>query len=114
MKQISSALALAVFGSTCLLGWAMLTLMSEVRSAGRVLPAFTNLSIALRPAFLILPLAALAGFLFLLVRKEERVSRWTGFVIATMAILLFFVVPAMSTSYLLMVDQVKAAVGAPF
>ena len=35
MKKLSSALALGVFGSTCLLGWAMLTLMSEVRNAGR-------------------------------------------------------------------------------
>jgi hypothetical protein len=110
MKKLSSALALGVFGSTCLLGWAMLTLMSEIKSAGRVLPNFTNLCIALRPALLIFPLLAAVYYLFLFFRKEEKVTRWMGFVIATMAVLLLFVVPAMSTSYLLMVDQVRAAV----
>jgi hypothetical protein len=93
-----------------MLGWAMLTLMSEIRNAGRVLPDFTNLCIALRPALLICPFLAAAYYLFLLIRKEENVSRWSGFVIATMAVLLLFVVPAMSTSYLLMVDQVRASV----
>jgi hypothetical protein len=110
MKKLSSALVLGVFGSTCLLGWAMLTLMSEVRNSGRVLPDFTNLCIALRPTLLIFPLAAAAYYLLLLFSKEQKGSRWTGFVIATMAVLLLFVVPAMSTSYLLMVDQVRAAV----
>jgi hypothetical protein len=84
--------------------------MSEFRNADRVLPEFTNLCIALRPALLVFPLVAAAFYLFLLFRREEEISRWTGFVMATMAILLFFVVPAMSTSYLLMADQVRAAV----
>ena len=110
MKKLSCALVLGVFGSTCLLGWAMLRLMSEIRNAGRVLPGFTDLCITMRPVLLVLPLMALAYYLLLLLRKEEKVSRWTGFVIATMTVLLLFVVPAMSTSYLLMVDQVRAAV----
>ena len=87
--------------------------MSEIKSAGRVLPDFTNLCITLRPALLIFPLVAAAYYLFLLFRKEEKVTRWMGFVIATMAVLLLFVVPAMSTSYLLIVDQVRAAVMEP-
>ena len=45
-------------------------------------------------------------------RNEPRVSRWLGFVVATMAALIIFVIPAMSTSYLLMIDQVKMATGA--
>lgn len=110
MKKLASALALGVFGSACLLGWAMLTLMSEVRTAGRVLPGFTNVCIAVRPALLILPVGAAAYYLFLLFRKEENVSRWMSFVVATMGVLLLFLVPAMTTSYLLMVDQVRAAV----
>jgi hypothetical protein len=84
--------------------------MSEVRNAGRVLPEFTNLCIALRPSLLIFPVVAAAYYFVLLFRKQEKTSRWTGFVMATMAVLLFFVVPAMSTSYLLMVDQFRAAV----
>ena len=110
MKKLSSALALGVFGSISLLGWAMLTLMSEVKNAGRVLPDFTNACVAFRPVLLIFPLVAAAYYLFLLFRKEEKITRWMGFVIATMAVLLLFVVPAMATSYLLMADQVRAAV----
>lgn len=110
MKKLGSALALGVFGSTCLLGWAMLTLMSEIKSAGRVLPDFTNLCMAVRPALLVFPLVAAAYYLVLLFRKEQKVTRWMGFEIATMAVLLLFVVPAMATSYLLMVEQVRAAV----
>lgn len=112
MKKLSSALALGVFGSTCLLGWAMLTLMSEIKNSGRVLPVFTNLCVALRPALLILPLMAAAYYLFLLFRKEEKLTHWMGLIVATMDVLLLFVVPAMSASYLLMIDQVRAAVAA--
>ena len=111
MKKIISALALAVFGSSCLLGWSMLTLMSEVRNAGRVLPSFTNLCITLRPAFIFMPFAAVAYYLFLWFRKEEKLSRWMTLVVATMTVFMLFVLPAMSTCYLLMVDQVRAAVG---
>jgi hypothetical protein len=112
MKKLSCALVLGVFGSSCSLGWAMLTLMSELRTAGRVLPYFTNLCIALRPTLLVLPLVAIAYYLLLWFRREERASRWMGLVLATMAALLVFVLPAISTSYLLMVDPVKVAVGA--
>lgn len=110
MKKLVSALALAVFGSSCLLGWNMLALMSEVRNAGRALPYFTNLCIALRPALIAMPFAALAYYLFLWFRKEEKASPWMNLVVATMGLLIFFVIPAMSTSYVLMIDQVRAAV----
>ena len=109
MKKLSSAFALVVFGSACLLGWTMLTLMSEIRNAGRVLPYFTNLCISLRPALLTLPLVALVYFLFLLFRKEEKVSRWMGLMIGTMALMMLFVLPAISTCYLLMAQQFRAA-----
>ena len=112
MKRFSCALVLGVFGSSCLLSWAMLSLMSEVRNAGRVLPYFTNLCITLRPALIALPFIALAYYLWLWFHREEKISRWTGFVVATMTVLIIFVLPAMSTSYLLMIDQVKMAVGA--
>jgi hypothetical protein len=55
---------------------------------------------------------AAAYYLWLWFRKEEKVSRWMGFVLATMTALIVFVLPAMSTSYLLMIDQVKLATGA--
>ena len=38
-------------------------------------------------------------------------SRWMGFIVSTMAILIVFVLPAVSTTYLLMIDQVKLATG---
>jgi hypothetical protein len=112
MKKLTCALVLGVFGSSCLLAWAMLTLMSDVKSAGRALPYFTELCIVLRPVLLALPVAAVAYYLWLWFRKEEKVSRWMGFVVATMTALIVFVLPAMSTSCLLMIDQVKMATGA--
>jgi hypothetical protein len=112
MKKLTCALALGVFGSSCLLAWAMLTLMFEVRNAGRALPYFTNLCITLRPALIVLPVVAAACYLWLWFRKEEKLSRWMGLVVATMTALIVFVIPAMSTSYVVMIDQVKLAVGA--
>ena len=112
MKKLICALVLGVFGSSCLIAWAMLTLMSDVKSAGRVLPYFTELCIVLRPVLIALPVAAVAYYFWLWFRKEEKVSRWMGFVVATMTVLIVFVLPAISTSYLLMVDQVKMVAGA--
>jgi len=112
MKKFICALVLGVFGSSCLLSWAMLTLMSEVRNARHVLPYFTNLCVALRPVLIALPLMAVAYYLWLWFQKEEKVSRWMGFVAATMTVLIVFVLPAISTSYLLMIDSVTMATGA--
>jgi hypothetical protein len=112
MKKIACGLVLGAFGSSCSLAWAMLTLMFDVRSAGRAVPHFTDLCIVLRPVLIALPVLAAAYYLWLWFHKEERVSRWMGFVMATMTVLIVFVLPAMSTSYLLMIDQVKAATGA--
>ena len=112
MKQFSCALVLGVFGSGCLLAWAMLTLMFDVRNAGRALPYFTDLCIALRPVLIALPAVAVAYYLWLWFRREEKMTRWLGFVIATMTALIVFVLPAILTSYLLMIDQVKMATGA--
>ena len=111
MKKLTCALVLGVFCSVCLLAWEMLTLMSDVRNAGRALPYFTDLCIVLRPALIAFPVVAAAYYLWLWFHKEEKISRWMGFVLATMTALIIFVVPAMSTSYLLMIDQVKAATG---
>ncbi|MCX6928603.1 MAG: hypothetical protein NT154_36140 [Verrucomicrobia bacterium] len=112
MKKLTCALVLGVFGSCCWLAWAMLTLMFDVKNAGRALPYFTDLCITLRPGLIALPLIAAAYYLWLWFRKEERIARWLGFVVATMTTLMFLVLPAMSTSYLIMIDQVKVAVGA--
>ena len=111
MKKLTCALVLGVFCSVCLLAWEMLTLMSDVRNAGRALPNFTDLCIVLRPVLIALPVVAVAYYLWLWFHKEEKISRWMGFVVATMTALIIFVVPAMSTSYLLMIDQVRAATG---
>ena len=89
----------------------MLTLMSDVTNAGRALPYFTDLCIILRPVLIALPVVAAAYYLWLWFHKEEKISRWMGLVVATMTALIVFVIPAMSTSYLLMIDQVKAATG---
>jgi hypothetical protein len=112
MRKLANVLVLGVFAGSCLLARAMLTLMLEVRNAPRVLPYFTNLCISLRPLLIILPIAAAVYCLWLWLRKGENVSHWMGFVVVTMTLLIFFVLPAMGTSYLLMVDQVRAAVGA--
>ena len=112
MNKLTCALVLGVFGSSCLLGWAMLTLMSEVRNADRVLPYFTNLCIACRPILIALPLITLAYYLWLWFQKEENVSRWLGFVATTMTLLIVVVLPVISTCYLLMIDPVKMATGA--
>jgi hypothetical protein len=112
MKKLTCALVLGVFGSCCSLAWAMLTLMFDVRNAGRVLPYFTNVCITLRPGLLGLPALAIAYYLWLWFHREEKTSRWMGFVVATMAALILFVLPAISTSYLLMIDQVRMATGA--
>src|SRR5262249_48985563 len=112
MKKFTCALVLGVFGSCCLLAWAMLTLMFDVRNAGRALPSFTDVCIALRPLLIALPAVAVAYYLWLWFHREENTSRWMGFVVATMTALIVFVLPAISTSYLLMIDQVRIATGA--
>ena len=111
MQKFTNTVVLGVFGGSCLLAWAMLTLLLEVRNAGRVLPYFTNLCIGLRPLLIVLPFAAAGYCLRLWFRKSEPVSRWNGFVAATMTLLILFVIPAMASSYLVMIDQVKPAVG---
>ena len=111
MKKLTCALVLGVFGSSCLLAWAMLTLMFDVKNAGRALPYFTDLCIVFRPVLIALPVVAAAYYLWLWFHKEERMSHWMGFVVATMTALIVFVIPAISTSYLLMIDQVRAATG---
>jgi hypothetical protein len=111
MQKLTNTLVLGVFGGSCLLAWAMLTLLLEVRNVGRVLPYFTNLCIGLRPLLIVLPITA-PGYCFRLwFRRSEPVSRWNAFVAATMTLLILFVIPAMATSYLVMIDQVKSAVG---
>jgi len=112
MRKFVNALVLGVFGASCGLAWAMTTLMLEVRNAGRVLPYFTNLCIGLRPLLIILPVAAAAYCLWLWFDKEEKASRRMGFVVVTMALLFVLVLPAIGTSYLLMIDPVKLATGA--
>ena len=112
MTKLTNVLVLGVFAGSCLLARTMLTLMLEVRNAGRVVPYFTNLCISLRPVLIILPIAAAVYCLWLWLRKAESASRGTAFVVATMTLLILFVLPAIGTSYLLMIDQVRAAVGA--
>jgi hypothetical protein len=112
MRKLTNVLVVGVFAASCLLARAMLTLMLEVRNAGRGLPYFTNLCISLRPVLIILPVAAAVCCLWLWLRKGENASRGTAFVMATMTLLILFVLPAIGTSYLLMMDQVRAAVGA--
>jgi hypothetical protein len=114
MKKLTCALVLGVFGSACLLAREMLTLMVLFRNAHRVLPYFANLCITLRPLLLALPLMAAAYYLWLWLRKEEKVSRWMGFVVAAMTVMIIFVLPAIATCYLLMIGPVKVDVGAPY
>ena len=103
---------LAVFVSCCLLAWSMLSLILAVRNAGRLIPHFSNLCIALRPALIVLPIVAAAYCLWVWLGKGDKDSRSVGFVVATMAVLILFVLPAISTSYVLMIDQVRFATGA--
>ena len=112
MRRLTNVLVLGVFAGSCLLAWAMLTLMLEVRNAGRVLPYWSNMCISLRPLLMVLPIAAVAYCLWLWGRKGEDVSRSMGFVATTMTVLIVFVLPAIATSYLPMMYLVRAAVGA--
>jgi hypothetical protein len=112
MTKVSNALVFGVFAGSCLIARAMLTLMLEVRNAGRVLPFWTNQCISLRPLLLLMPIAAAAYCLWLCLRKGESASRGTAFVVATMTPLILFVLPAIATSYLPMMYLVRAVVGA--
>ena len=78
----------------------------EMRHASRVLPSFANLCIDLRLAFVFLPIVAGLCYSWLWFRKGENAAGWRGFVIATMAMLILFVLPAIGSSYLLMRDFV--------
>jgi hypothetical protein len=112
MRNLTNALVLVVFAGNCLIARAMLTLMMEIRDdAHRVLPYFTNLCISLRPLLMVLPMAALAYCLWLWVWKPKNISVWMGFVVVAMALLTVFVLPAIGTSYILMIDSVKIDVG---
>ena len=107
MKKLTSALVLAVFGFNCWFAWAMLTLLLDVRNAGRVLPYFTNLCIGLRPVLVVLPIVAVAYGLWLWFHKAENVPT-AGFIVVTMAVLVLFVFPAMLTSFWLVIDPLKS------
>jgi hypothetical protein len=107
MKKLTSALVLVVLGFNCWFAWAMLTLLLNVRNAGRVLPNFTNLCITLRPALVVLPIAAVAYGLWLWFHKAKDVPAWTGFIAITMTLLILFVFPAMLTSFWLVIDPMK-------
>jgi hypothetical protein len=112
MRKLANVLVLGVFAGSCLIARAMLTLMLEVRNTGRVLPYLSNLCISLRPLLLLMPIAAAAYCLWLWLRKGEEASRGTGFVLATMTLLILFVLPAIATSYLPMMSLVRTAVAA--
>ena len=112
MTKLTNVLVLGVFAGSCLIARAMLTLMLEVRNTGRVLPYWSNLCISLRPLLMFMPIAAAAYCLWLWLRKGEEASRGTGFVLATMTLLILFVLPAIGTSYLPMMYLVRIAVGA--
>lgn len=106
MKKLTTVLVLAVFGFNCWFAWALLTLLLDVRNAGRVLPYFTNLCITLRPLLVLLPIAAVAYGLWLWFHKPENVPARAGFVITTMTVLISFVFPAMLTSYWLVIASI--------
>ena len=108
MKKLTSALVLAVFGFNCWFAWAMLTLLLDVRNAGRVLPYFTNLCISLRPFLVVLPIVAAAYGLWLWFHKAENGPAWGGFIVITMTLLILFVFPAMLTSYWLVFDPMRS------
>ena len=112
MTKLTNVLVLGVFAGSCLIARAMLTLMLEVRNTGRMLPYWSNLCISLRPLLMFMPIAAAAYCLWLWLRKGEEASRGTGFVLATMTLLILFVLPAIATSYLPMMYLVRVAVGA--
>ena len=86
----------------------MLTLLLDVRTAGRVLPYFTNLCISLRPLLVVLPILAAAYGLWLWFRKQESVPARAGFIVTTMTVLVVFVFPAMLTSFCLVISPMKA------
>ena len=65
----------------------MFTLMLNVRSAGRVIPYFTNLCISLRPLLMVLPILAAAYCLWLWFQKAENASQWRGFMVTAMTVL---------------------------
>jgi len=109
VKTLIRALVLAVFGFNCWFAWAMLTLLLNVRNAGRVLPYFTNLCISFRPLLMVLPILAAAYCLWLWFQKAENASQWRGFMVTAMAVLVLFVFPAMVTSYWLVIDPVRIA-----
>ena len=104
MKKITSALVLAVFGFNCWFAWAMLTLLLDVRNAGRGLPYFTNLCISLRPLLVVLPIVAAAYGLWLWFHKAEHGPACGSFIVITMTVLILFVFPAMLMSYWLILD----------
>lgn len=111
MERVNKSLILAVFAACCWLAWFMLTLLLEVRDAGRVLPMFTNLCIALRPALLVLPLVVAGFSIRLWFWRPREVRASMALLMVTMTLLLLYVIPAMATSYLLIVGPVKSATG---
>ena len=110
MKTLIRALVLAVFGFNCWFAWAMLTLLRDVRNAGRGLPHFTNLCISLRPLLVVLPVGAAAYCLWLWFQKAENAAQWRGLIVTAMVVLVLLVFPAMVTSYWLVIDPVRMAV----
>ena len=53
--------------------------------AGRALPYFTDLCIALRAGLIFSPVVV-AAYYFWLWHREEKISRWMGFVVAAMTV----------------------------
>jgi hypothetical protein len=111
MRRITYALVLAVFAGNCMVAWVMQKSILQMRNANRVLPYFANLCIDLQPLFVLLPIAAALCYLWLWLRKGENAGGWRGFTIATMAVLMLFVLPAIGSSYLLMRSLLPPGLG---
>jgi len=101
-------LVLTVFVFNCWMAWAMLNVLSHVRGAGRVLPAFTNFWIDARLLLLFMPIV-LAGFgMWLWFRRTENARASGRFVLIAMAVLIVLVFPPILTSFWLFVGPMKA------
>lgn len=110
MKKLTLGLMVAAFVASSLLAFWMVSLTLEIRSAGRVLPVASNVFILFRHLFLVLPAVAVLTYVWIWYRRQEHSMKFGAAVTFAM---LTFVLPALTSSYVLMIDQVKAAVGIP-
>jgi hypothetical protein len=106
LNKFLHGIILAVFAAGCSLVWLLMKL-PLLLGPKHPLPGFTQLSVALRPVMVVLPLVAAVYCLWVWLRKSDKLPSWIGFFAVAMGVLVLMTLPAVVAAYLPLYDSVR-------